>query len=121
MTTQDLANRYHELAQQGNFQAIRDEFFHTDAVSIEPEHTQNVPGLNSVQGLEAINEKGKVFNEMVEEMHGGWSKEPQVVGNFFTVPMGMDIKMKGQPRMQMEEIALYEVKEGKIVKEQFFY
>jgi hypothetical protein len=33
----------------------------------------------------------------------------------------MDVTMKGQGRMNMDEIAVYEVKDGKIVKEQFFY
>jgi hypothetical protein len=35
--------------------------------------------------------------------------------------MGMDVTMKGQGRSKMDEIAVYEVKDGKIVKEQFFY
>jgi len=35
--------------------------------------------------------------------------------------MGMDITMKGQSRMQMDEVAVYEVKDGKIVTEQFFF
>jgi len=54
-------------------------------------------------------------------MHGGYSNQPQVAGNHFAVAMGMDVTMKGQPRMTMDEIAVYEVKNGKIVKEQFFY
>ena len=58
---------------------------------------------------------------MVEEMHGGYSNEPQVAGNHFAVAMGMDVTMKGQGRTKMDEIAVYEVKDGKIVKEQFFY
>lgn len=33
----------------------------------------------------------------------------------------MDITMKGQPRMSMEEIVVYEVAGGKIIKEQFFF
>jgi hypothetical protein len=35
--------------------------------------------------------------------------------------MGMDCTMKGMGRQKLEEIAVYEVKDGKIVKEQFFY
>jgi hypothetical protein len=31
------------------------------------------------------------------------------------------VTVKGQGRMKMDEIAVYEVKDGKIVKEQFFY
>ena len=118
MTTNDMANRFNELAQTGNWQQIQDELFADNAVSIEPE---NSPGMRSVEGLEAIRAKGKQFEEMMEEMHGGYSNEPQVAGNHFAVAMGMDVTMKGQGRMKMDEIAVYQVKDGKIVKEQFFY
>lgn len=118
MTTQDVANRFNELAQTGQWQQIQDELFTDDALSVEPEHS---PGLKTVQGREAISRKGKEFGEMVEEMHGGFTGEPQVAGNYFAVAMGMDCTLKGQGRMKMDEIALYEVKDGKIVKEQFFY
>src|SRR5215213_8683160 len=118
MTTQEVANRFNQLAQTGQWQEIQDELFADNAVSIEPE---NSPGMKTVQGIEAIREKGKQFGEMLEEMHGGFSNEPQVAGNHFAVAMGMDVTMKGQGRMKMDEIAVYEVKDGKIVSEQFFY
>lgn len=118
MTTQDVANRFHELAQTGQWDLIQDEFFIDSTVSIEPE---NSPGMKRADGLEAIKQKGKEFGEMVEEMHGGYSNEPIVAGNHFAVAMGMDVTMKGMGRMKMDEIAVYEVKDGKIVKEQFFY
>jgi ketosteroid isomerase-like protein len=118
MTTTNVANRFNELAQSGQWDQIQDELFADNAVSIEPE---NSPGLKTVQGIEAIKQKGRQFGEMVEEMHGGYSNAPQVAGNHFAVVMGMDVTMKGQGRMKMDEIAVYEVKDGKIVKEQFFY
>lgn len=118
MTTQEVANRFHQLAQTGQWQQIQDELFAENAVSIEPEHSA---GLQTVQGIDAIRRKGQQFGEMVEEVHGGFSNEPQVAGNHFAVAMGMDVTMKGQGRMKMDEICVYEVKDGKIVKEQFFY
>ena len=117
MTTQEVANRFYELAQQGQFDLIQTELFSQDARSVEPAGSF----MENVQGLDAIIEKGKKFNEMVEEMHGGYTNEPIVAGNFFACSMGMDITMKGQPRMSMDEIAVYEVKDGKIVLEQFFF
>jgi ketosteroid isomerase-like protein len=118
MTTKDVANRFNELGQTGQYDKIQEELYATNAVSIEPAHS---PGLQSVEGLEAIKEKGRQFNAMVEEMHGGYSTEPVVAGTHFSVAMGMDVTMKGMGRMKMDEIAVYEVKDGKIVKEQFFY
>jgi ketosteroid isomerase-like protein len=118
MSTNEVANRFNELAQTGQWDKIHDELFAANAVSIEPEHS---PGLKTVEGLDAIKQKGKQFGEMVEEMHGGYSNEPVVAGNHFAVAMGMDVTMKGMGRMKMDEIAVYEVKDGKISKEQFFY
>ena len=118
MTTQEVADRFNELAQTGQWDQIQDELYASNAVSIEPEHSQ---GLKTAEGLDAIKEKGRQFGAMVEEMHGGYSNKPEVAGNHFAVGMGMDVTMKGMGRMKMDEIAVYEVKDGKIVKEQFFY
>jgi ketosteroid isomerase-like protein len=118
MTTQEVANRFNELAQQGNWAQIQEELYADDAESVEPTHSM---ALQSARGKEALKQKGDTFNSMVEEMHGGYSSAPLVAGNHFAVAMGMDVTMKGQNRSKMDEIALYEVKDGKIVKEQFFY
>jgi len=118
MTTQDVANRLHELFKEGKWQEAQEEFFSEDADSIEPAKAQ---GMQSVKGLEAIKKKGQQFNDMVEEMHGGYVSDPIVAGNYVAFAMGIDCTYKGMGRQKMDEIALYEVKDGKIVKEQFFY
>ncbi len=120
MTTQDVANRFNELAQTGQWDLVQTELYADNAVSIEPA-SGLATGMKNVEGLDAIRKKGEEFNEMVEEMHGGFSSPPVVGGNFFSVAMGMDVTMKGAGRMKMDEIVVYEVKDGKIVKEQFFY
>ena len=117
MTTQEVADRFNELAQQGNFEQVLAELFSQDAKSIEPAHAP----WQTVQGLDKIIEKGKAWQEMTEEMHGGYTGAPIVAGNFFSCTMGMDVTIKGQGRMKMDEIAVYEVKDGKIVSEQFFF
>ncbi len=120
MTTQEVAARFNELAQTGQFNIIQEELYAENAVCIEPAHAAAM-GMGNAEGLEAIKQKGAAFNQMVEEMHGGYSTEPVVAGNHFSVAMGMDVTMKGAERMKMDEIAVYEVKDGKIVKEQFFF
>lgn len=118
LTTAEVAARFNTLAKEGKWDQVQDELFAENAVSIEP---PNSPGLQSVEGLAAIKQKGKEFAESVEEMDGGYSSDPLVAGNYFSVAMGMDGTFKGVGRMKMDEVALYEVKDGKIVKEQFFY
>lgn len=118
MTTQEVANRFNELAQSNNWEAILTELYSADAESIEPE---GAVGLTSVKGMPAIVEKAKQFNESIEEIHGGWCSEPVVGGSYFSVSMGMDVTFKGMGRINMAEICLYHVVDGKIVSEQFFY
>jgi hypothetical protein len=120
MTTNEVANRFMELAKENQFDKIQDELYAQDCESIEPASAAAM-GLGNAKGLEAIKEKGKSFNAMVEEMHGGYTGEPTIVGNYFSVPMGMDVTMKNAGRVNMEELAVYEVKDGKISKEQFFF
>jgi hypothetical protein len=117
-TTQEVANRLNELFKENKWAEIQAELFSEDATSVEPAHAK---GLQTVTGLDNIKKKGEEFNAMVEEVHGGWVGDPIVGGNFIAVSMGMDITMKGAGRIKMEEIALYEVKDGKIVREEFFY
>lgn len=118
MTTQEVADRLSQLFKENKWNEAQEELFSDDAKSIEPPGSQ---GLETVEGLEAIKKKGEDFNNAVEETHGGYVSEPLVAGRYIAVAMGMDVTMKGAGRMKMDEIALYEVKDGKIVKEQFFY
>ena len=120
LSTQQIADRFYELSQQNNWDKIQEELFSDDVQSIEPAHA-GPQGLQSVQGREALKKKAAAFNSMVEEMHSGYSGKPIVAGRYFAVPMGLDVTMKGAPRMKMDEIALYEVRNGKIVLEQFFF
>ncbi|HLK30500.1 MAG TPA: nuclear transport factor 2 family protein [Puia sp.] len=117
MTTQQVADRFYELDAKHDFQTIYSELYSQNAKSIEPAHS----AWGTVQGMEAIHEKGKKFGETIVEMHDGHTEKPIVAGNFFACAMGFDATMKDRGRVKMEEIALYEVKDGKIVAEQFFY
>ena len=118
MTTQDVANRMSELFKENKWAQVQEELFSDDCESIEPAHA---PGLKSVKGKAAIKQKGEDFNAMVEEMHSGWVSDVLVGGNYLTCAMGLDATMKGMGRMTMNEVCVYEVKDGKIVKEQFFF
>ncbi len=118
MTTQDVANRMNELFKTNNWTQVQEELFADDCESIEPPHAQ---GLQTVKGRDAIKKKGEDFQAAIEEMHGGWCSEPLVGGNYISFAMGIDLTMKGMGRMKMDEICVYEVRDGKITKEQFFY
>ncbi|HVX25305.1 MAG TPA: nuclear transport factor 2 family protein [Parafilimonas sp.] len=118
MTTQEIANRLVELCNKGDFETAQNELFAEDAVSIEPHGTAEFE--KETKGLQAIKEKGEKWNSMVEKMHGMKVSEPIVASNSFAITMHMHVAMKGGHEMDMTELCVYEVKDGKIVKEQFF-
>lgn len=118
MTTQEIAARLVELCRQDQYEQAQRELYATHAKSIEPAHA---PGLQTVEGLDNIFKKGEEFQQMVEAVHGGYVSDPIVAGNYFSVGMGMDITMKGMGRINMDEVAVYHVQDGKIVSEQFFF
>ena len=117
MTTKQVANRLVELCRQGKIQEAQNELYAENIVCIEPEHAP----LKSANGFKAVVEKGKAFASMIEQRHGGSISDPVVLGKFFSIEMTLDATMKGMGRALLEEICVYEVRDGKIVYEQFFF
>jgi ketosteroid isomerase-like protein len=119
MTTEQVAKRYYELIQAGQYEQIQRELYSPSIVSIEPENDTNLPLMT--QGMEAYKKKENIFYDHVEQMHGGYMSEPVISTFFFSMMMGMDVTMKGKKRKKKDQIAVFEVREGKIVREHFFY
>ena len=118
MSTLEIANRLYELCKQGQFETVHNELFGNDVTSTE----KNMQGqIETKTGIEAIKEKGKNFQNMLEEMHSSYTNPPVVYGNYIFMEMGLDATMKGMGRMNMKEMCCYEVKNEKIISEQFYY
>jgi hypothetical protein len=120
MNTEAVAKRLVELCRKGEYEQAQRELYAQDAVSIE------MPGapagaLGDAKGLEAIFEKGRQFAAMVEAVHANEVSDPLVAGHWFSVTMTMDVTFKGRGRVQMAEIGVYHVRDGKVACEQFFY
>ena len=118
MSTESIATRLAELCSKGEFEAAQKELYADDAVSIEPRATPQFS--KETKGLKAIIEKGHKWFAGVEKMHSCSVSKPIVAGNAFALTMDMDISFKGQDRMQLREVCVYEVKNGKVASEQFF-
>ncbi|MGH7944013.1 MAG: SnoaL-like domain-containing protein [Opitutaceae bacterium] len=117
MKTEEIANRLVALCRESKWEAAQKELYSPDAVSIEPYAT---PGFEKeTRGLPAIIEKGNKFSESVEKVHSLSVSDPLVADSSFACTMRMDMVMKGQGRMDMAELCVYEVKDGKIVREEF--
>jgi len=117
MTTQEVANRLVELMRTGQVGQAQIELFADDVVSIEPKHGP----IKSAKGKAAVIAKGAEFAGMIETRHGGSFSDAIVGERYFSCAMTLDATFKGAGRMNLDEICLFEVKDGKIVSEQFFF
>ena len=117
MTTQEIATRLVELCRVGQYDQAYQELFDENATAIEPPHAP----MPKVTGLNALLEKSKQFGQMIDTIHSSYVSDPIVAGNHFSCTMGLDFTGKDGNRGNMEEVCVYEVKDGKIIKEQFFF
>jgi hypothetical protein len=121
LTTQEVANRYCELAKQNKWTEILNELCSQDLMNSEPEHAA-ARGIQTItKGLDEVKAKGEANRQKIEEIHSQHCSAPLIASNFFSVALSRDITFKGRPRMNLEEIAIFELKEGKIISEAFFY
>jgi hypothetical protein len=118
LTTHEVAARFNELAQQEKWFEIQDELFADNVRSVDP---PNSPYFGYAEGKGLVRKKGEEFVKKVQEFHGANTTQPIIAGNHFAVGRSFDITTEGFGRIKIEEIMLYEVKDGQIVLEQFVY
>ena len=91
-------------------------------VSIEAQGSPDMPAR--MEGIDAIKGKNDWF-ESSYEVHKADAKGPWPHGDRFIVNFTYDVTAKSGPmagqRMTLDEAALYTVRDGKIVQEEFFY
>jgi hypothetical protein len=121
MTTQEIANRYQELMSQREFIEIQDTLYHEDVVCQESEKAPSMGMSLFTNGREAVKAKGIARRATIETMHSYSCSTPLVAGDYFSVVLKQEVTFKGKPRMWVEEIGVFHVVDGMVVKEQFFY
>lgn len=118
MTTAQIAERLADLCREGRFETAHQELYADDAISIEPEA---MPGFEKeTRGKDAIMQKGRLFNSMVEESFGCTVSDPLICGHSFAFVLEMDLRMKGKERERVSELCVYQVKDDQVAMEQFF-
>lgn len=119
MTVKEVSERYVALCKEGKYGECLDELFAKDAVSVE---AWTPPGTDPVaSGIGAIRAKGEWWVNN-HEVHSGEVFGPYPNGDRFMVRFVFDITNRpANRRMKMDEIGLFTVESGKIVREEFFY
>lgn len=120
MDTKEIANAFTALCKNGEFDEAGRRFWSDDVVSREP-----MPGeMAEVRGRAGVVRKGEWWTQN-HEVHSMKTEGPYVNGDQFGVRFSIDVTPKTGPmanqRVQMDEIGLYTLKDGKIVEERFFY
>jgi hypothetical protein len=118
-STAAIAEELVSFCKAGNFTDAINAHYSPDIVSVESMGNETMP--REMKGIDAIRGKNKWWAEN-HEVHSSVVDGPFVGDDKFAVYYNFDITFKPTgKRNAMEEMALYEVKDGKIVHEQFFY
>jgi hypothetical protein len=102
-----------------NMEAV-ESLYAKNVVSIEGQGSEEMPAR--MEGIDAIRGKHTWWYDN-HEVHSATATGPFCGhrDDQFVVKFDMDITPKGGARMQMSEIALYTVKDGKVAQEEFLY
>jgi len=119
MNTMEIAKKLAELCRQGKNMEALDTLFAQDVVSVE---AAAMPGMQrEAKGLAAVKGKGEWWLAN-HEVHSASVTGPWPHDDRFVVGFQYDVTNKPSgTRMKMDEVGLYTVRNGKIVREEFFY
>ena len=121
-TALEVGKRLVELCKAGKSGQAIEELYSPNIVSVEA--VASPAFKQTMQGIAEIKQKNEWWYAN-HTVHSGKAEGPWPHGDRFVVHFEYDITAKSGPmagkRMTIDEAALYTVKDGKIVKEEFFY
>lgn len=120
--TLEVGKKLVQLCRQGKPMEAINTLYAPNIVSIEAQSSPSTPAR--MEGLAAIKGKAEWW-EKNHEVHRAQADGPWPHGDRFIVHFNYEVTAKVGPmagkRMTLDEAALYTVKNGKIVQEEFFY
>lgn len=119
-STKEIAENLLAFCKKGAWQEAYETLYSENASSIEP--YQSPIAEVETKGLQAIKDKAKRFDSLIQEVHKIQLSEPIIIQDYIAFSMTMDATIKGKGRgIILSEICLYKIKDGKIVSEEFYY
>jgi hypothetical protein len=117
-----VAHRLVELCRAGAFREAMESLYADDIASVEVMGDETMP--REINGLDAVRRKTDWW-EANHELHGCEVLGPFPHGDRFVVVFTLDLTPKVGPmagtRHTMQEAGLYTCRDGKVVREEFFY
>lgn len=121
-STLEIGKRLVELCRKGKAMEAINTLYSPGIVSIEAHSLPQMP--TRMEGIDAVRGKAQWW-EKNHEVHGAKAEGPWPHGDRFIVRFTYDVTPKtghmAGKRVTLDEAALYTVKDGKIVHEEFFY
>jgi hypothetical protein len=122
MTAGEVGKKLVALLQAGRTLEALDTLYAKDVVSVEAQESPSFPRV--MEGLAAVRGKNEWWYAN-HEIHKGEVKGPFPHGDRFALYFDFDVTAKAGPmagqRMQMQDVGLYTVADGLVVREEFFY
>lgn len=118
MTTKEVGKRLIDLCIRGHFFEALDTLYADDVVSVEA--AESPMFAMEIHGLEGVRDKNRRWSE-VNEVHVVRAEGPWPHHDRFALRWSFEVTPQGGERVSFDEVAVYTVRDGKIVREEFFY
>ena len=117
MNTEEVATKLVELCRNREWRKALDELYAKDIVSVEAHEMENMPA--EMRGIDEVRGKTDWWEKNME-VHSAKVSGPFVARDTFVVQFDIDVTDKAsKKRMQMSEVGVYKVKDGKVAREEF--
>jgi hypothetical protein len=117
MNTEEVATKLVELCRNNEWRKALDELYAKDIVSVEAHEMENMPA--EMRGIDQVRGKTDWWEKNME-VHSAKVTGPFVARDTFVVQFDIDVTDKeSKKRMQMSEVGIYKVKDGKVAREEF--
>jgi len=117
MNTEEIAKKLVEFCQRGEWMRAVDELYAKDIASVEPHEMGAMPA--EMRGIDQVRGKTEWWEKNME-VHSAKVSGPFVARDKFVVRFDVDVTDKtSKKRMQMSEVGVYTVKDGKVAREEF--
>ena len=117
MNTEEVATKLVEYCRKGEWMKAVDDLYAKGIVSVEAHTMENMPA--EMRGIDQVRGKTEWWEKNME-VHSGKVTGPFVARDTFVVEFDVDVTDKASnKRMQMSEVGIYTVKDGKVAREEF--
>ncbi len=117
MNTEEIAQKVVELCRKQAWREAIDTLYSPDIVSVE---ARTMDGSSpETRGIEGVRKKADWWTNTMQ-IHSFEVGDPFVAHDRFVIQFDIDVTDKNSKnRLQMSEVGVYTVKEGKITREEF--